>query len=154
MLQLSILLLIVYYAFYNFLFFLKSIPLNWKAGTNRQNIFQNHFPVYVLLNITSRRRATIIKCWYQNSISILCLVSLHFNKKSYHLTNPKPLTLPYAASTKYILEIEWTPFHKSPYEYEAFKGKFLIINIFWWWNIFKMFFQSTIRLPIWQLLYN
>ena len=81
------------------------------------------------LNITSRRRSTIIKCWYQNRISVLCLVSLNFDKKSFHLTNPKPSILQYTTSTKYILEIEWTQFHKAPEGYEAFKGKgILIIN--------------------------
>ena len=55
------------------------------------------------------------------------LITFKTEKKVFHLMDrdPKPVLsqmLLNVTSTKYILELEWTPFHKSPLGDEGFKG--------------------------------
>ena len=55
------------------------------------------------------------------------LVTFKTEKKVFHLAEPQPVLsqmLINVTSTKYILELEWTPFHKSPLGNEGFQGKF------------------------------
>ena len=55
------------------------------------------------------------------------LITFKTEKKVFHLMDrdPQPVLsqmLINVTSTKYILELEWTPFHKSPLGDEGFKG--------------------------------